>query len=94
MIRISASKQVAAWLTALPPQTKHRVRLALRGLVKGKGDIKGLQGPLEGFCRLRVGGIRIIYRQISSKEIRLDCAQTRDVVYEMFERLLQNRDNP
>lgn len=94
MIRISASEQVAAWLTALPPQTKHRVRLALRDLAKGKGDIKGLQGPLEGFCRLRIGGIRIIYRQVSSKEIRLDYAQTRDVVYEIFERLLQSREKP
>jgi mRNA-degrading endonuclease RelE of RelBE toxin-antitoxin system len=94
MIRISASEQVAAWLNALPPQTKHRVRLALRGLVKGKGDIKGLQGPLEGFCRLRVGGIRIIYRQVSPREIRLDFAQTRDVVYEIFERLLRNREEP
>jgi mRNA-degrading endonuclease RelE of RelBE toxin-antitoxin system len=92
MIRISASEQVAAWLTALPPQTKHRVRLALRGLVKGKGDIKGLQGPLEGFCRLRVGGIRIIYRQVSAREVRLDFAHTRDVVYEIFERLLRNRE--
>jgi mRNA-degrading endonuclease RelE of RelBE toxin-antitoxin system len=61
---------------------------------RGKGDIKGLQGPLEGFCRLRVGGIRIIYRQVSGHEIHLDYAQTRDVVYEIFERLLQNRDKP
>jgi mRNA-degrading endonuclease RelE of RelBE toxin-antitoxin system len=91
MIRVSASEQVAGWVTALPPQTKHRVRLALRDLAEGKGDIKGLQGPLEGFCRLRVGGIRIIYRQVSSKEIRLDYAQTRDVVYEIFERLMENR---
>jgi mRNA-degrading endonuclease RelE of RelBE toxin-antitoxin system len=94
MIRISASEQVAAWLTALPPQTKHRVRMALRGLVKGKGDIKGLQGPLEGLCRMRVGGIRIIYRQVSAREIHLDYAHTRDVVYEIFERLLQNRKKP
>jgi mRNA-degrading endonuclease RelE of RelBE toxin-antitoxin system len=94
MIRISASEQVAAWLTALPPQTKHRVRLALRGLAEGKGDIKGLQGPLEGFNRLRVGGIRIIYRQVSAREIQIDFAQTRDAVYEIFERLLENRKEP
>lgn len=94
MIRISASEQVATWLTALPPQTKHRVRLALRGLAEGKGDIKGLQGPLEGFNRLRVGGIRIIYRQVSTREIRLDYAQTRDMVYEVFERILENKKQP
>jgi hypothetical protein len=41
-----------------------------------------------------VGGIRIIYRQVSSREIYLDYAQTRDVVYEIFERLLQERKKP
>lgn len=91
MIQISASEQVVAWLTALPLQTKHRVRLALRGLADGKGDIKGLQGPLEGFNRLRVGGIRFIYRQVSVREIRIDFAHTRDAVYEIFERILENR---
>ena len=71
-MKISASDQVAAWLSGLPPQTKHRVRLGLRDLTKGKGDIKGLQGPLEGFNRLRIGGLRIIYRQISGKQILLE----------------------
>lgn len=87
-MKISASDQVAAWLTALPPQTKKRVRAALRALVKGKGDIKGLQGDLEGFSRLRIGGIRILHRQVSVRETRLEYANTRDVVYEMFRQLL------
>lgn len=38
--------------------------------------------------------IRIIYRQVSARAIHLDYAQTRDVVYEIFERLLQNREKP
>ena len=87
-MKISASDQVAAWLTSLPPQAKKRVRAALRALAKGKGDIKGLQGDLEGFSRLRIGGIRILYRQVSAREIRLEYANTRDVVYEMFRQLL------
>jgi len=87
-MKISASDQVAAWLTALPPQTKKRVRAALRALVKGKGDIKGLQGDLEGFSRLRIGGIRILHRQVSARETRLEYANTRDAVYEMFRQLL------
>jgi mRNA-degrading endonuclease RelE of RelBE toxin-antitoxin system len=87
-MKISASDQVAAWLTALPPQTKKRVRTALRALAKGKGDIKGLQGDLEGFSRLRIGGIRVLHRQVSVREIRLEYANTRDVVYEMFRQLL------
>ena len=90
-MKISASEQVAAWLCALPPQTKRRVRLALRALAKNRGDIKGLRGPLEGFCRLRVGGIRILFHQIDSKEILLDYANTRDVVYELYEQILAER---
>lgn len=90
-MKISASEQVAAWLCGLPPQSKRRVRLALRGLAKGRGDIKGLQGPLEGFNRLRIGGLRIIHRQISGNEIRLEYANTRDAVYELYEQILENR---
>ena len=90
-MRISASDQVAAWLCGLPPQNKRRVRLALRALTKGRGDVKGLQGPLEGFNRLRVGGLRIIYRQISGKLILLEYANTRDAVYELYQQILENR---
>jgi mRNA-degrading endonuclease RelE of RelBE toxin-antitoxin system len=67
-MKISASDQVADWLCALPPQTKRRVRTALRALAKAKGDIKGLQGSLEGFNRLRIGGIRILFRQVSERK--------------------------
>lgn len=65
--------------------------MALRGLAKGRGDIKGLQGPLEGFNRMRVGGLRIIYRQISGRKILLEYANTRDAVYELYEQILENR---
>ena len=92
-MKISASDQVASWLCGLPPQSKHRVRFALRGLTKARGDIQSLQGSLEGFNRLRVGGLRIIYRQISGREILLEYANTRDVVYELYEQILTNRGN-
>ena len=92
-MKISASDQVATWLTALPPQTKKRVRTALRSLARGRGDIKGLQGDLEGFSRLRIGGIRILFRQTSAREFRLEYASTRDVVYEMFRQFLAAQDD-
>jgi mRNA-degrading endonuclease RelE of RelBE toxin-antitoxin system len=92
-MKISASDQVATWLTALPPQTKKRVRTALRSLARGRGDIKGLQGDLEGFSRLRIGGIRILFRQTSAREFRLEYANTRDVVYEMFRQFLAAQDD-
>ena len=92
-MKISASDQVATWLTALPPQTKKRVRTALRSLARGRGDIKGLQGDLEGFSRLRIGGIRVLFRQTSTREFRLEYANTRDVVYEMFRQFLAVQDD-
>ena len=90
-MRISASEQVVGWLAGLPPQTKHRVRAALRLLAAGKGDIKPLAGELAGFCRLRVGGLRIIYSQLPGPGLRLEYADTRDVVYATFLRILDNR---
>jgi mRNA-degrading endonuclease RelE of RelBE toxin-antitoxin system len=63
----------------------------LRALAKGRGDIKGLQASLEGFNRLRIGGIRIIFRQISGMEILLEYANTHDVIYILFEQILSER---
>jgi mRNA-degrading endonuclease RelE of RelBE toxin-antitoxin system len=95
-MKISASEQVQRWLVALPPDTKKRVRRALRGLQSGHGDIKALQGELEGFCRLRIEGLRIVYSQHRGRVIHLEYADSRDIVYETFLRVLQNRktENP
>ena len=86
-MKISASDQVAGWLSGLPPDPKRRMRAALRGLEDWQGDIKALRGELEGFYRLRVGGYRIVYRVMEGEVIRLDYADTRDVVYEAFRQL-------
>jgi hypothetical protein len=40
---------------------------------------------------MRVGGLRIIYRQISGRKILLEYANTRDAVYELYEQILENR---
>jgi mRNA interferase RelE/StbE len=87
MMKISASEQVAGWIRGLPPEPRRRVRTALRGLGNWKGDIKALQGELDGFYRLRVGGYRIVYRVMTGKMIQLEYADTRDVVYEAFRTL-------
>ncbi len=93
MTKISVSEQVQQWLIGLPPETKHRVRLALRGLAhRGVGDIKALSGPLEGYNRLRIGGLRIIYQQLSISEIRMEYANTRDVIYELYQQFLSEKE--
>ena len=90
-MKILASDQVQRWLIALSPETKKRVRAALRGLQNGRGDIKALRGELEGFCRLRVEGLRIVYSQHRGQIIRLEYADSRDVVYETFLKVLHER---
>jgi mRNA-degrading endonuclease RelE of RelBE toxin-antitoxin system len=95
-MKISASEQVQRWLVALPPDTKKRVRRELRGLQNGRGDIKALRGELEGFCRLRIEGLRIVYSQHRGNIIRLEYADSRDLVYETFLKVLHDRktENP
>jgi mRNA-degrading endonuclease RelE of RelBE toxin-antitoxin system len=87
MMKILASEQVAAWLSRLSPEPKRRVRAALRSLENWKGDIKPLRGELDGFYRLRTGGYRIVFRIMPRQVIRLEYADTRDVVYEAFRQL-------
>ena len=86
-MKISASEQVAEWLSRLAPEPKRRVRAALKGLETRRGDIAPLHGELEGFYRLRIGGYRIVFRVMRRQSIRLEYADTRDVVYEVFRQL-------
>lgn len=86
-MNISASEQVARWLSGLPPEPKRRVRAALRGLQAWSADIKPLHGELESFYRLRIGGYRIVFRVSAGQMIQLEYADTRDVVYEAFRQL-------
>ena len=87
MMKILASDRVAKWLRNLPPEPKQRVRTAFKGLERWQGDIKPLRGELEGFYRLRVGGYRIVCRMIGRSLVRLEYADTHDVVYEAFRQL-------
>lgn len=84
-MKISASNQVQLWLQSLPPETRSKVRLALKRLAGGSGgDVKSLRGELDGFLRLRVAGYRIIYHLEPGRSIRLDYANARDAVYQAF----------
>ena len=86
-MKISASEQVAEWLSRLAPEPKRRVRAALKNLETWLGDIAPLHGELEGFYRLRIGGYRIVFRVMLGQTIRLEYADTRDVVYEVLRQL-------
>lgn len=94
-MRISASEQVQLWLRGLPPEVKLRVRRQLRALADGKSrglDIKPLRRELEGFYRLRVGDFRIVYHLEAGHSVRLDYADIREVVYDVFRTLRALRE--
>lgn len=90
-MKIELTEQVREFIRGCPPEPRRWLREALRKLVDEKGDIKVLDGELEGYYRLRVRSYRIIFRYDSRKSgrmIRCDFAEHRGVVYETFLRLL------
>ena len=87
-MRVVLATQVADFVRRLPPEPKQRLRRALRDLSREKGDIKALEAPLEGYCRLRIGGYRVVFSYRKRATIECIFAEQRSVVYELlFERL-------
>ena len=84
MKRVLISDQVADYIRQLPPLAKKRIRSGLKGLATLDGDLKDLESPLEGYCRLRVYQFRIIVKIHAD---RVDCIfiERRSIVYEIFE---------
>ena len=90
--RIELSAQVVRFVASRAPEPRARLRTALRGLARERGDIRALEGPLENYHRLRVGGYRIIFAYaLSGKQRVIRCifAERRSAVYETFQRLLR-----
>ena len=90
-MRIRVSDQVVDFVRRLAPEPRRRVREALRALGRGEGDIKALEAPLAGYCRLRVGNFRIVFVQATPG--RIDCIfiERRALVYEVFAAALADR---
>lgn len=92
MKRVELSSQVASFIRGRAPEARRRLRLALRQLSAERGDIKALEGRLKHYFRLRIGSDRIIFRYAASgKSMRCIFAERRDLVYELFEQLVQAR---
>ena len=90
-MRLLLAAQVVDFMRRLPPGPKSRLRRALRDLVKGRGDIKALEAPLEGYCRLRVGGYRIVFSYGNRRTIECVFAEQRSIVYELLLERLRDR---
>ncbi len=88
-MRVVLAAQVVEFVRRLPPEPKRRLRRALRDLTREKGDIRALEPPLDGYCRLRVGGYRIVFSYGKRGTIECIFAEQRSIVYELLlERVL------
>lgn len=90
-MKVELAEQVVDFVRCLPPEPKRRLRQALRELTAEKGDIKRLEGPLEDYWRLRVGGCRVIFTYAARGTIRCVYAEQRSVVYELLLETLKAR---
>lgn len=88
--KVELSEQVARYVARRAPEPRRQLRTALRALTKERGDIRALEGRLENYHRLRVGGYRVIFAyRFVGKQRTIQCifAERRNVVYEVFEQL-------
>lgn len=94
-IRVDLADQVVAFVRRQPPESRHRLRMALRKLAHEQGDIRALEGPLSGFFRLRVAAYRIVFAYAVGKDGRraIQCifAERRSVVYMLMEEMLRKK---
>jgi len=93
-MKVRLSPQVVDFVRSLAPEPRRTIRLALRDLEK-EGDIKPLEGPLQDYCRLRIGSYRIILSYRTLRTLECVFAGRRSIVYEVFadamiERLLRD----
>ena len=95
MPAVEVSAQVLAFVQALAPEPRRRLRLAIRGLANDRGDLRDLDGPLQGCSRLRVGPYRVLLARGASPGGRptVFCvfAERRNVVYAVFSDMLRRR---
>ncbi len=91
MRRVEISGQVRNFVRSRVPDPRRQLRLALRELARERGDVKALEGPLKDFFRLRVRDYRIIFRYSpSGKVIHCIFAERRELIYELFEKLIHS----
>lgn len=86
-MKIEVSRQVVDLIKSQAPEPRQFLRRALQGLSQNRGDIRSLEPPLEGYCRLRVRGYRILFAY-GPRSIQCVFAERRSIVYEVFERVL------
>ena len=87
-MKVELSPQVVDFVQRLAPAPRRMLRRALRELARDRGDIKALEGPLDGYCRLRVHGYRIIFCYARRGLIQCIFAERRSIISEVFAQAL------
>jgi mRNA-degrading endonuclease RelE of RelBE toxin-antitoxin system len=90
-MKVVLAAQVVDFVRRLPPEPRRRLRQALRDLSRERGDVKALQAPLEGYCRLRMGGYRVVFAYGKRGSVECIFAEQRSVVYELILERLRDR---
>lgn len=88
--RLRLPPEVASLLRGLHPELKRRVRAGLDRLVADPSTGKALRGELAGLGSLRVGRIRVVYRERASA-IDIVAVGPRERIYEETLRLIRRR---
>jgi len=86
-MKVELEQQVLDFVRSLVPEPRQLIRRSLKNLENEAGDIRALEGELEGFYRLRVLRYRIIFfHHVRGKSRRIRCvyAAPRGIVYEVF----------
>ncbi len=84
--RVQVREQVKGFIETLGPESRRKLRLALRGLESERGDCLPLKEKLSGYHRLRIGGYRAVYRYLPGKVIECVFAEERSLIYHIFEK--------
>lgn len=90
-MKVEVALQVAEFARTQAPEGRRQLRQAPRALALGKGDIKALEGPLEGYCRLRVGAYRIVFAYAGRQTVQCIFAERRSIIYEVFAQVLRDK---
>lgn len=96
-MKIEVEQQVLDFVRTLAPDPRRALREALNKLAEEKGNIRALEGELEGFYRLRVGRYRVIFSYRSerrTRHIRCVYAAHRTLIYEVFAQQLHELLHP
>lgn len=89
--KVRVREQVKAFVETLAPESRRRIRAGLRKLEIERGDCIALKERLAGCHRLRIGGYRVIFRYLPGKVIECVFAESRSLVYHLFEREVLSR---